>query len=88
MAMPIDILVIYEDGTKETFYTALRMMRGEKENPYPDLNRTVLKDWPWAYPTFDFTIKKPKNSIKTIVIDPSHLMADVNPENNAFQKGQ
>ena len=86
MPMPIDILVIYEDDTRETFYAPLQIMRGEKENPFPSISRTVLSDWAWAYPTYDFTIDKPKSSIKAIVIDPSQLMADINQENNVYQK--
>lgn len=86
MPMPQDILVVYDDGSQETFYAPLRMMRGEKENPYPALDRTVLPDWPWAYPTYDFTIDKSKGEIKAIVLDPSQLMADVNRDNNIFQK--
>jgi len=85
MPMPIDVLVIYNDGTQETFYAPLRMMRGEKDNPYPNLNRTVLPDWAWAYPTYDFTVSKPKSSIKAIVIDPSQLMADIKRENNTME---
>ncbi len=85
MPMPMDILVVYNDGTRETFYAPLRMMRGEKENPYPDLKRTVLPDWPWAYPTFEFSINRPMNEIRAIIIDPSQLMADVDPENNIWQ---
>ncbi len=85
MPMPQDILVVYNDGTQETFYTALRMMRGEKENPYSNLKRNVLPDWPWAFPTYEFTINKPKSSIKAIVLDPSQLMADVKRENNTFE---
>ncbi|MGB6153322.1 MAG: M1 family metallopeptidase [Pricia sp.] len=86
MPMPLDILVVYEDDTKETFYAPLRMMRGEKDNPYPQIDRTVLEDWPWASPTYDFTINKPMESIKAIVIDPSQLMADVKQEDNVWQK--
>jgi hypothetical protein len=86
MPMPIDILVVYEDGTKETFYTALRMMRGQKANPYPELKRTELADWPWAYPTFSFDIPASKSAIKAIVIDPSELMADIDKANNVYQK--
>jgi len=84
MPMPIDLLVVYQDGTQETFYAPLRMMRGAKENPYPQLERTVLNDWPWSFPNFDFNIDKPLGSIKAILIDPSQLMADVNPENNLW----
>ena len=85
MPMPLDILVVYNDGSKETFYAPLRIMRGEKENPYEGIERTVLEDWPWAYPTYDFEISKPMSSIQAIVIDPSQLMADVNLENNVWQ---
>ncbi|WP_373518670.1 M1 family metallopeptidase [Pricia sp.] len=85
MPMPLDVLVIYMDDTKETFYAPLRMMRGEKDNPYPQINRTVLKDWPWAFPTYDFTIDKPIESIKAVVIDPSQLMADIKQDDNVWQ---
>ena len=85
MPMPLDILVVYSDGTQETFYAPLRMMRGEKDNPFENLKRTTLPDWPWAYPTYDFSINKPLSEIKAIMIDPSQLMADVNSENNLWQ---
>ena len=84
MPMPLDILVVYQDGSRETFYTALRMMRGEKENPYPDIERTVLADWPWAMASYEFTIDRPMSELKAIVIDPSQLMADVNRNNNIW----
>ncbi len=86
MPMPIDLMVFYNDGTSESFYMPLQMMRGEKANPYEDIERTVLPDWAWAYPTYEFTIDKPKTSIRAIVIDPSELMADINKENNIYQE--
>ncbi len=85
MPMPIDILLVYQDGSRETFYAPLRMMRGEKENPYPQIERTVLPDWPWAYSNYDFTINRPISDIQAVVIDPSQLMADINEENNVWQ---
>ncbi len=88
MPMPLDILIVYADDTRETFYAPLRMMRGEKENPYPSIKRTVLEDWPWTNPNFEFTLSKPISSIKAIMVDPSLLMADVNPENNVWQAGE
>jgi len=77
MPMPIDLSVEYTDGTSESFYIPLRMMSFEKENPNPEAKRTILSDWAWANPTYEFTILKPKSSIKKITIDPSGLMADV-----------
>ncbi|MFI0492046.1 M1 family metallopeptidase, partial [Flavobacterium sp.] len=85
MPMPIDILVEYVDGTKESFYIPLRMMSFEKENPNPETKRTVLGDWAWAFPTYEFSISKPKTFIKKITIDPSGLMADAKRENNVYE---
>jgi hypothetical protein len=83
--MPMDILVEYTDGTKESFYIPLRMMSFEKENPTPEIKRTILADWTWAQPTYFFEIQKAKTAIKKITIDPSGLMADVKRENNIFE---
>jgi len=85
MPMPIDLTVEYVDGTMESFYIPLRMMSFEKGNPNPTVKRTVLSDWAWAYPTFEFSISKAKSAIKKITIDPSGLMADVKRENNVYE---
>jgi hypothetical protein len=84
MPMPIDLYVEYTDGTAETFYIPLRMMFGEKPNPFLQLKRTVLPDWAWSYGTYQLSIDKPKKDIKQVVIDPTEMMADVNKENNIF----
>ena len=81
--MPIDINVEYEDGTYESFYIPLQMMRADKPNPNPDQERTVLPDWAWANPKYTFEISNGKK-VKTVTIDPSGLMADVNIENNHY----
>ena len=83
MPMPIDLLVEYTDGTKESFYIPLRMMSFEKENPI--IKRTVLKDWAWANPIYEFSLSKSKSEIKKITIDPSGLMADVKSVNNTYE---
>ncbi|WP_281297881.1 M1 family metallopeptidase [Flavobacterium limnophilum] len=85
MPMPIDVLVEYIDGTKESFYIPLRMMNFEKENPNPAIKRTILSDWTWANPNYEFSIPKNKTFIKKITIDPSNLMADVKKENNVYE---
>jgi hypothetical protein len=74
MPMPIDLKVNYTDGTSEDFYIPLQMMRGEKPT-----SATVIKDWAWAYPTYTFETKK---TVKSIQIDPTEMMADINKENN------
>ena len=85
MPMPIDLMVTYEDGSQEYFYIPLRMMRAGKANPYEGVKKTELADWPWTNPTYSFNTAKGK-TIKKAVIDPSGLMADVDPTNNTFTK--
>ncbi len=84
MPMPIDLYVEYQDGTIESFYAPLRMMRGEKDNPIPSINRTVLLDWPWTNPTYSVEIPKPISEVKAVAIDITRTMADVNPSNNNY----
>ncbi len=83
MPMPIDVYVTYDDGTEEAFYIPLRMMRGEKENPFPEMKRTVMEDWAWAYPTYTFSFNHEKK-VTSIVIDKTNRMADINPDNNLY----
>ncbi|MBC7640740.1 MAG: M1 family metallopeptidase [Flavobacterium sp.] len=84
MPMPIDLLVEYQDGSQENFYIPLRMMNFEKENQDLSIKRTVLKDWAWAYPTYELIIDNDKK-IKKVTVDFSELMADVKRENNIFE---
>ncbi|HEV7350010.1 M1 family metallopeptidase [Telluribacter sp.] len=83
MPMPLDVVVIYKDGTQENFYIPLEIMRGEK-NEKAYAKRTLLSDWAWAYPEYSFTIDRSMNDIQRIVIDPSMRMADMEFENNVY----
>ncbi len=78
MPMPVDVAVTYSDGTTENFNIPLQMMRGAKPT-----SATILKDWAWSYPTYTFTTSK---EIKTVEIDPSQFMADIDRENNTYNK--
>jgi len=85
-AMPIDLLVEYEDGSRELFYIPLREMRGEKpaENLalYKGVKRTVLEDWFWTKP--EYTVRTDKK-IRKATIDPSLRLADVDSGNNVCE---
>ncbi len=85
MPMPIDLSIEYNDGLKENFYIPLQMMRFVKENPTPEVKRTVLNSWTWGNPNYEFSIPSLKANIKKITIDPLNLMADVKKENNVFE---
>ncbi|MGN5956285.1 M1 family metallopeptidase [Sphingobacterium lactis] len=83
LAMPIDLLVEYQDGSKELFYIPLREMRGEKPSEkydiYQGVKRTVLPDWFWTKPTYTVPVSK---KVKSVKIDPTERLADINPEDN------
>ena len=83
LAMPIDLLVEYQDGTKELFYIPLREMRGDKPaegfDIYNGVKRTVLTDWFWTKPTYVVPVSK---AVKSVEIDPTKRLADVNQEDN------
>ena len=74
MPMPIDLEVTYTDGSTESLYIPLQMMRGEKPT-----TATTIADWAWAHPTYTFEAKK---AVKSVEIDAKNLMADINKENN------
>lgn len=84
MPMPIDLMVTYEDGSQELFYMPLRIMRNTKPHERPQIQRIIKPDWPWVNPTYTLEIEKPASQIKSIEIDPSLRMADINRENNRF----
>jgi aminopeptidase N len=85
MAMPLDIVVTYNNGDQEIFYAPLESMRGAKpaENK---TERTVLPDHRWVDPTYEFEIPERAKKIAKIEIDPSHRMADIDLENNVLVK--
>ena len=85
MPMPIDLTIEYNDGSKENFYIPLQMMRFVKENPTPEVKRTVLNSWTWGNPNYEFSIPSLKATIKKVTIDPLNLMADAKKENNVFE---
>lgn len=85
MAMPLDIMVTYTDGSKELFYAPLESMRGEK--PAEDkTERTLLPDHRWVDPTYEFEIPERMRKVAKVEIDPSQRMADIDLENNVWTK--
>jgi len=78
MPMPLDVEVTYKDGTVEVFNIPLEIMRGHKPT-----TAKILKDWGWAYPTYTFQVDK---KIKSIEIDKSGFMADIDLSNNSYAK--
>jgi len=82
MPMPIDVVVTYQDGSREMAYIPQYLQFGEKPVEDPSLPRTVFAAWKWTSPTYTFELNRHLLDIKSLEIDPTQRMADVNRENN------
>ena len=85
MPMPLEILVTYKDGNEEFYYIPISLMRGEKSKPEYADKWIQLEDWSWAYKKYEFEINSKMESIKSIDINPTGLLADVDTSNNIIK---
>jgi len=81
MPMPVDVLVTYKDGTQELHTIPLNLMYGTKPQ---DGNIPMVhhEAWRWTHPEYAMEITRSLKDIKSIEIDPSGRLADVNKVNN------
>lgn len=85
IAMPIDFYVLPKAGEASIYYIPLKLLREEKPNDFHDLSRTTLPDWGWTQKTYTFIINQPLSELKTLMIDASGRLADINLDNNVYQ---
>jgi len=84
MPMPIDLVVTLQDSSQVKYYIPLRIMRGEKKLDNREMKTRVMKDWPWTFPQYRLTIDYPIDQIRSIEIDPTRRMADIDRKNNSY----
>ena len=77
--MPSDVWVEYTDGSKEELFQCESC---EERNLPNTEKRTIVADWPWVEPTYTLTLPVSLETIRSISIDPSQRMADINNTNN------
>jgi hypothetical protein len=82
MPMPIDLQIEFKDGSKMLCYIPQYLMFGEKSVEDNAVARTVYEPWKWTHPEYVFSIDKKIASIKSLEIDPSQRMADLERRNN------
>jgi hypothetical protein len=79
--MPVDVLVTYKDGTQELHYIPMNLMYGQKPAE-GNIPRTVQQEWRWTHPEYTFMVNRKVADIKSVEIDASYRMADLNRSNN------
>ena len=84
MPAPLEVLVTYKDGTSELHYIPLDLMLANKVAEGND-NRIVHPECKWVQPTYTFETSKPLSALKSIEIDPSYRLPDVNRSNNKLE---
>jgi len=82
MPMPLDIVVTYNDGSQEMIYLPLVIQRGNKPEEKGMAARSMTVRWPWTNYSQEVQLDMPISSIKSVEIDPSLRLADVNRANN------
>ncbi len=85
MPMPLDVVVTDKKGNKTTYNIPLRIMRGEKKNDIGG-KYEVKEDWPWTHPDYELVVDGKLKNIVKVEIDPSERLADVNRDNNNWEK--
>jgi hypothetical protein len=79
--MPIEVVVTYKDGSSELHYIPLDLMLAGKEQE-GSMKQINHPEWKWTHPTYTFESTQPIGAIKSIEIDPSQRMPDINRSNN------
>lgn len=85
LAMPLEVVVTFEDGTQTLYYAPLESMRGEKKQEGTQ-ERVLLPDHRWVDPEYTFEIAEKVKNIVKVEIDPTLRMADINLDNNSWEK--
>jgi len=82
--MPIEVLVTYKDGSSELHYIPLDLMLAAKPAE-GSVKRIQHTEWQWVAPSYTFETSKPLSALKSIEIDPSQRMPDINRSNNKLE---
>lgn len=85
MPMPLDVVVTYQDGSQESIYLPMVIMRGEKPEEAGQPSRAMTVKWPWTNYTKEVMLSRPIGDVRSVEIDPSMRLADVERANNKFE---
>ena len=80
LAMPVELLVEFNDGSTERHYIPLDVQYGSKTFP----GNTVVTHDPWSFSSarYEIRLDKPVTSVKSVTVDPENRLADSERKNN------
>jgi hypothetical protein len=87
MPMPVDVKVTLMNRSSYYYTIPLDLMLGNKSQMDPEGKPyKVLEEWKWVLPVYWLVIPFDKSSIREIVVDPDHAMADMDRANNFWPR--
>lgn len=84
MPMPIDLRLVFKDGSTEMHYVPLDLMFGFKPAESFE-SRRVYPPWKWTHETYTIETERRLADIAVAEIDPSQRMADTERQNNKIK---
>lgn len=86
MPMPVDVLVTYKDGTQELHYVPMNLMYGSKSAADAPAGAKWVEhpEWKWTQNEYPLELGRNLTEIRSVVIDASSRLADVNRGNNSL----
>jgi hypothetical protein len=86
MPMPVDVELQFKDGSREMAYIPQYLMFGAKKQEDTSIPRKVYEPWKWTHREYVFEVMNRKlTDLKTVEIDPSMRMADLERKNNKLE---
>ena len=85
MPMPIDLQLSFKDGTTEMHYIPLNLMFGEKPDESANRKRVVHEEWRWTHPTYVVELNRRLTDLRSVEIDPTKRMADIDRKDNILE---
>ena len=84
MPMPVDVLLIFKDGTQEMHNIPSSLMFGHKPAEFK-IPFIVHEEWKWTHPEYVLESSMNLKDLKAVFIDPTARMADINYKNNVLE---
>jgi hypothetical protein len=85
MPMPIDLMLTFKDGSRHLAYIPQYLQFGNKPAEDSAIVRSIHEPWRWTHPNHVVDVPGSLINLKTVEIDPSLRMADVDRRNNKLE---
>ena len=83
--MPVDVQLTFKDSAKEMHYVPMYLMFGQKQPESTTMPWKTYEPWKWTSATYVIESTRKLSDFKTVEIDPSLRMADIDRRNNKME---